>query len=77
LKVVIDGVEYAPVEEKPKTGRYVYVDGKPLLLCTAIGHGARFREDPFTSWSPDIVDADGNKIGHVYITKDGEVSISG
>ena len=76
MKVVIDGVEYAPVEEKPKTGRYVYVDGKPLLLCTAIGHGARFREDPDNPYCPDIVDADGNQIGYVYINE-GEVSISG
>ena len=78
ITIEIDGVEYRPVEKepepKPRTGHALKVDGKRLLVISSWSAGCRFREDPNNSRYPDIVDADGMDVGHVWI-RDGEVSV--
>ena len=68
-EMVVDGVEYAPVvEPKPKTGRQLYINGRPMLFAW---NPYRFREDPECSDIPDIVDATGKVVGYVSIDDEG------
>jgi len=74
---ILGGVEYARKEKsepEPRTGDALKVDGKRLLIISAMSDDHKFREDPKRSRAPDIVDADGKIIGYVSIRK-GEVSV--
>jgi len=72
---ILGGVEYTRKEKpKPRTGKCLRVDGKPVLMVSSFRRGHMFREDPKYCRVPNIVDADGEIIGWVSI-RDGEVSV--